>query len=202
MRKGVVVNKSIILTNSNVVFWVLFLFGAVMYAQDIAQGMDVETAKKARQNGTKKLAFLIGEWKSQTWFYFDGKKPKEPEEGTYKAEWALNESFVTDDIVASHQGKLYLGKSYHSYNPYTQSFETWYFDSDGLVVLYPNGKWKDSKTLVFSGKDANPNGVVEKRTYFQINSQDSFDLVEKQDYGDGKGFVTVLEVSYIRVSNE
>lgn len=154
-----------------------------------------------RKEGVQKLGFLIGNWESETWFYIDGKRPEEPEKGTYTAEWTLNGAFVTDDISASHQGVRYLGKSYHSYNPHTQRFETWYFDSDGLVVLYPNGRWQDDKTLVFTGKDADPSGVVEKRTYFQITSADSFNLLEKQDYGDGKGFVTVLEVSYTRIKD-
>ncbi len=44
---------------------------------------------------------------------------------------------------------------------------------------------------IFKGKDVNPSKVLEKRTYFQINSPDSFDLIEKQDYGDGNGFVNV-----------
>ncbi|BFP42996.1 hypothetical protein FGF1_38410 [Flavobacteriaceae bacterium GF1] len=151
-----------------------------------------------RRKGTEKLGFLVGEWESETWYYLDGKRPSEPEKGTYKAEWTLNGAFITDDISAAHQGNPYLGKSYHTYNPNTKLFETYYFDSDGLVVLYPNGKWENTQTLVFSGKDADHSRVIEKRTYFQIHSTDSFDLVEKQDYGDGKGFVTVLEVKYQR----
>ncbi len=171
-----------------------------------SQSMETITAKATTQleqkkQGTKKLDFLVGEWESETWYHHNGKRPERPEKGTYKAEWTLNGAFITDAISASHQGKMYLGKSYHSYNPHTQLFETWYFDSDGLVVLYPNGQWEDSKTLVFIGKDANPSGVVEKRTYFKVHSPDSFDLVEKQDYGDGKGLVTVLEVKYKRVTN-
>ncbi|UJH67199.1 hypothetical protein [Allomuricauda sp. SCSIO 65647] len=45
-------------------------------------------------------------------------------------------------------------------------------------------------------------GIIEEYTYFQINSSDSFDLVEKQDYGDGKGFVTILEVKYKRIGKK
>ncbi|MDC6364571.1 MULTISPECIES: DUF1579 family protein [Flavobacteriaceae] len=194
-------NKYIIPMAMNMVFLLLLHFGMVN-AQEKPKTMDWETAKKARLEGTKKLAFLIGEWKSETWFYKEGKRPEQPEVGSYKAEWSLNGAFISDDISATHQGNVYLGKSYHSFNPYTQLFETWYFDSDGLVVLYPNGKWEDSNTLVFSGKDVNPSGIVAKKTYFKINSPDSFDLIEKQDYGDGKGFVAVLEVKYKRISNE
>lgn len=155
-----------------------------------------------KREGTKKLAFLIGDWATETWFYSDGRRPKRPEKGTYKAYWTLNNTFITDDINALHNGEEYLGKGYHSYNPKTKLYETWYFDSDGIVVRYPNGEWQDEKTLVFKGKDVNLSGIVEKRTYFQINSSDSFDLVEKQDYGDGKGFVTVLEVKYKRIGKK
>ncbi len=182
-------------------FLALFWVFIAISQSNPTEKLDWETAKKEKLEGTKKLAFLIGEWESETWFYVDGKRPEESEKGRYKAAWALNGAFVTDDIVATHQGEQYLGKGYHSYNPHTQLFETWYFDSDGLVVLYPNGKWEDDKTLVFSGKDANPSGVVAKKTYFSIHSASAFDLIEKQDYGDGKGFVTVLQVNYKRVAH-
>ena len=162
-------------------FWVIIAISQ----SNPTEKLDWETAKKEKLEGTKKLAFLIGEWESETWFYVDGKRPEEPEKGTYKAAWALNGAFVTDDIAATHQGEQYLGKGYHSYNPHTQLF----------------GKWEDDKTLVFSGKDANPSGVVAKKTYFSIHSPSAFDLIEKQDYGDGKGFVTVLQVNYKRVAH-
>ena len=89
--------------------------------------------------GTQKLDFLIGEWETESWFYGDGKRPKKPEKGSYKAAFTLNGAFVTDDIQAKHNGEDYMGKGFHSYNPGTQRYETWYFDSDGLVVLYPDG---------------------------------------------------------------
>ncbi len=164
---------------------------------------DTPTATRSKleqkREGTQKLDFLVGEWKTETWFYGDGKRPDKPEKGTYSAYWTLNNTFITDDILAFHNGETYLGKGYHSYNPDTQRYETWYFDSDGMVVRYPNGKWVDENTLVFKGKDVHPSGIVEKHTYFQIISPDAFELVEKQDYGDGNGFVTVLEVKYKRL---
>ncbi len=171
---------------------------AVSLSSGSAQTKDLSDLELRRQ-GTQKLGFLVGEWETETWFYWDGKRPETPEKGTYSASWTLHDTFVTDDIRTLHNGNEYLGRGFHSYNPTTQKYETWYFDSDGIVVLYPNGQWEDDNTLVFKGRDANPSGVVEKHTYFQISSPDSFDLVEKQDYGDGRGFVTVLEVKYQRV---
>ena len=156
-------------------------------------------ALEQKIKGTQKLDFLIGEWETESWFYWNGKRPNKPEKGSYKAYYTLNKTFVTDDIQAKHNGYDYLGKGFHSYNPKTQHYETWYFDSDGIVVFYPGGYWEDDNTLVFKGKDVNPGKIVEKRTYFKINSPDSFDLIEKQDYGDGNGFVTVLEVKYKRI---
>lgn len=156
-------------------------------------------ASEQKIKGTQKLGFLIGDWETESWFYWNGKRPDKTEKGNYKAYYTLNKAFVTDDIQARHNGKDYLGKGFHSYNPQTQHYETWYFDSDGIVVFYPGGYWEDDSTLVFKGKDVNPSKIVEKRTYFKINSPDSFDLIEKQDYGDGNGFVTVLEVKYKRI---
>ena len=61
---------------------------------------------------------------------------------------------------------------------------------------------EDERTLVFVGKDTHESGIEEKRTYFSIKSKVAFSLIEKQDYGDWKGLVTVLEVEYRRVKIE
>jgi hypothetical protein len=164
-----------------------------------AQSMPDE--KQRRREGVARLHFMLGEWRTTEWLYENGRKPDQPVRGWQRVTLVLDGLFVRQEIISPVGSKTpYQGHGYLSFNPKTQQYETWYFDNDGVTVIYDGGVWRDDKTLIFTGRDATPGKVKEKRTIFTRLSAHAYELREEQDYGDGKGFVTVLEVVHRRAA--
>ncbi len=149
---------------------------------------------------TKKLAFMVGQFTTDEKFHPSPMMPTAmTSKGRYAGRFILGGFFYSGDVDSEAMGG-FKGLSLIRFDPAAGAYEMHWFDSMGTVHKTTGGKWKDEKTLFFETEMEHMGIKASVRSYYRINSPNSWTLSEEADYHDGKGWAPSMEIKFTRTS--
>ncbi len=149
----------------------------------------------------KRLAPLVGKFKSTATFWMEPGKPPLVEKGTTTNTWALGKRFVKQEHKSKFGGMPFQGTGYLGYDNVKKAYVGTWMDSMGTGILTSEG-WYDAatKTLSMDAQFSCPLEGGPKKAKFITKILNNKEFVDEMyDVGpDGKEF-KVMEIKYKKI---
>ena len=160
----------------------------------------MELMKKAATPGPehKRLAPLVGTFKTESKFWMDPSKPPQIEKGSAKNEWVFGKRFVKQAYTGKFNGQPFQGMGYIGFDNVKKAYVSTWMDSMGTGVMVSEGTFDSAnRALEMSSTFSCPLTGGERNARFVTRIINDNEYVDEMfDKGpDGKEF-KMMEIHY------